>query len=482
MSINETNLILQLIEECYSKDVMEIVKYMLSNPNSSIVDINNNTIKQMNSVKDYMIILVQNNLVSIKSSNNNENFLDVNAEIKYSVIKENCINILRQPKILHYIKSNFGELSMYIVEVFMLNGILSLNQAIECLDNYKNISKNQSDIRKDLLSLISHHIIHQTISHKDKANIKLSNSDNHETNKKSLKKKKKEISLEEDKDNTNLNLKENDLDDFYFSKNDESDIKVEIFYTLNYSRINSILKTEFILESISKTISLQAAQLSQMFINCSGFMNDKFTTSLSFSLKELINLNKTQNNIPQFNINQLEEIIKKTKNETSIFKAVGINDSGKEIYCLDLDPLYSNIKKRLKEKIIEQLFSNLHSRVYRLLNKCGPLDIKNIMDVCMIPNKDCSKILNQLFKSNFIEIQELHIKGSPQFFFKVTSDFKSSSLLNIIYKIIFNLKTLINKKINLGNEMKSKDTQIQLQVSKILTVVSELDKYVLLLN
>lgn len=45
MSTNESNLIIQLIEECYSKEMSEIVKYMLSNPNSSINDINNNTLK-----------------------------------------------------------------------------------------------------------------------------------------------------------------------------------------------------------------------------------------------------------------------------------------------------------------------------------------------------------------------------------------------------------------------------------------------------
>lgn len=434
-----------------------------------------------------MIILVQNNLVSttsnLNSYDNQSQIHNENVECKYNIIKENCLNILRQPKILHFIKTTFGELSMYIVEVFMLNGILSLNQATECLDNYKNLSKNPSDVRKELLGLISNHIIQQTNSHNSmKSNSKSKNisSDNvnQETNKKSTKKKKKEINFEEE--NTTLNLKENDFEDFYFSKNEDSDIKVEIFYTLNYNKINSILKSEFLIETISKSISLQAAQLSQMFLNCSGFLNDKMTTSLSFCLKELINLNKTQNNIPQFNINQLEEIVKKSKFESNIFKQVGINDSGKEIYCLDLEPLYSNIKKRLKEKIIEQLFSNLHSRVYRLLNKCGPLDIKNIMDVCMIPNKDCSKILNQLFKSNFIEIQELHIKGSPQFFFKVASDFKSSTLLNIIYKIIFNLKTLIKKKIDLEKDNKSSNSQMQ--ICKILTVISELDKYVLLLN
>ncbi len=45
-------------------------------------------------------------------------------------------------------------------------------------------------------------------------------------------------------------------------------------------------------------------------------------------------------------------------------------------YCMNVDSIVKTLKNKTIEKIIEQQFSALHTRIYRLLSRCGALDRK----------------------------------------------------------------------------------------------------------
>jgi DNA integrity scanning protein DisA with diadenylate cyclase activity len=47
-------------------------------------------------------------------------------------------------------------------------------------------------------------------------------------------------------------------------------------------------------------------------------------------------------------------------------------------YSLNVDTIVKTLKNKTLEKIVEQHFSPQHTRVYRLLSKCGALDAKNV--------------------------------------------------------------------------------------------------------
>jgi hypothetical protein len=56
----------------------------------------------------------------------------------------------------------------------------------------------------------------------------------------------------------------------------------------------------------------------------------------------------------------------------------GFNDNGLKTYCVNIDSITHVIKTKTLEKIIEQQFTSNHVRIYRLLSRCGPLDLKNV--------------------------------------------------------------------------------------------------------
>jgi hypothetical protein len=49
-----------------------------------------------------------------------------------------------------------------------------------------------------------------------------------------------------------------------------------------------------------------------------------------------------------------------------------------EEYCISVDSIVRTLKNKTIEKIIEQQFSPQHTRIYRLLSRCGALDGKNV--------------------------------------------------------------------------------------------------------
>lgn len=530
MTENLTNLILFLVEEAYSSTASAICEFLIENGEATLMEIVKTTKKEFTVVRDCLIVLIQNKLVKPILTKKKEVF-----DYNYIVDKENCLNIIRHPKYLVYVNTHFGKLCKNIVEEMLVNGVMTCSQVIELIENKTDISSVTflNQIRKDFLNLVVNNILVQVENingddkfnemlyskendymvlmgvNKDKYNGKDNNDkDAQEINKNSMilnnkmqatgKKgsktnKKKVIQYEEYENNNFTSLEKNveivneDHNLLYNKDNNK-----HIFYIINYEKLNQLLKCEMIFEAIAKKFSIQTAQVAQLFIANASFIKGKLVTS-PITIKELIaNISESNNSSKSvININSLkhiianpqlvEEIIKESKSDDSgIFKYYGLNDLGKELIYLNLESLFFSMKTKLKEKVVEQLLSPIHARVFRLLDKCGPLDLKNIMDICMIPQKECCICLNQLVKMSFLEIQELNIKGSNQIFFKPVKDSKELSIISMIYKIILNLKNLVKKKVSENQFSMNELTKIQ--VAKVLSTVAELDKFLVIFN
>lgn len=95
----------------------------------------------------------------------------------------------------------------------------------------------------------------------------------------------------------------------------------------------------------------------------------------------------------------------------------------------------------------------------------------------MISQKDCSTLLNQLIVMNFIDVQEVNIKGSNMAIFRVSQVNVKSNVENLIYKIIYNLKCLLR------NLIKNQDIEEidEVKVKRIYGCIAELDGYLMFL-
>ena len=56
----------------------------------------------------------------------------------------------------------------------------------------------------------------------------------------------------------------------------------------------------------------------------------------------------------------------------------GFDDNNNPVYILNFENIAEKIKSKTLEKLLNQEYSPMHLRIYRLLNKCGALDSKMV--------------------------------------------------------------------------------------------------------
>lgn len=504
-------------------------------------DINNcrnSSINLFDTIKNMLISLLQLSLINCE---NNSKTKEVTNYV-YSVNKSACLNILRQPKILDLICSKFGLFCKEITEQLIINGIMTCSQVLEIIvnklcSNTTNKLTYENNLRLSFIKLIQENILIRTDNlntindhdnllnelskqqniidsksfdmpiNNNEIKINLNNSKINSKKSKTNTIKKSIIKIEEEsksnkkeakttnENNTNNNKNVSNINNFldvYFnndaeiSKNShvpENHILLfdykeqsEFSFTLNYNRLNTLLICEFIIDTISKKINPQVAFICKLIIDKGNYSSIKNITTKPFSSCDLYTM------YPELNKINIDDVFKIMKYDEihNILKVYGTNDKGKETYLIDFSTIKNILKNKLIDKIIVQMFSNMHARIFRMINKCGPIDVKNIMEIGMISQKECSTCINQLYTSGFIESQEINVKGSIVLLFKTNKSNNNNNLKSIIFKIIFNLKNLINSKMN--SNYTTNINEDYDKISKVNASISELDTLLLLLE
>lgn len=493
MSETIFNLVELLIEELYSKEVAGICKDLILNGDSNIYDIVKRTSREFSFVRDSLITLLQNRLVKVIDNSKSKDWM----EYTYSLDINMCLNVIRYPKILYFINIKFGQYAKEIVEHLMMNGVLTSSQIVECVEGSLGFSSTKqateiNNVRRNLLRLLEENIIVRSsniagsftsqnleiISSSSAVKKNSSNPMKVESNKKG-KNNKKASNIQMEVEQTEL---EHELETIPNVSNGNNDLIIpedhyllfdkirneEHFFCINLTKVSLILKYELILDIISKKVSQQVGLFSRVMIERGNFSSETLSTVRPLSCTDITTA------YPELYKLNIEELIKQLKgSENNLIKVYGLDETGKEVFLLDLNEIYVTLKSKLVEKVISQILSNYHSRIYRVLARCGPLDLKNIMDICMISQKESSLYMNQLITMGFIEIQEINIKGSNVLFFKINKVSNQDNLKSLVYKIILNLKHLLRKK---KAEIGVNDTQL----SQIYGLIAELDSILIL--
>ena len=511
-----------ILNEQFSKEVSDIGKDLLYNGVSSIPEIQSRLRLSFDSVKNVLIILMQNKLCS-----STELIKKDTKVIGYEIIIENVLNILLFPKILYIGKNKFGEYGTMIFEEFMQFGILSSIQVFEQVKNkiektrkFNNAMMNK--IKVTFINLIesnyivqaqkvtnalkerTREIVNRNLT-KPKRNKK--SKDNEDKKSKSKKKnKKKEESEEEDdggfqllsskKENKkkarqskkkketeviehlsasedddlqndfssdNEEEKKNPLDDKIVNDNDallfNKESSTFFYFFFNYEQIIADMKSQIVIEFINQKISPQAGAIASLFLEknqIASFKNGK-TMGLSYT--------SISSKYKSININSIDEIV---ADPNDFFIKIS-NDT----YSLNLEKVNHYIKERTIEKLIYQMFSKEHVRIYRLLSLCGALDAKNIMDICIILPKTVNMILNQLYSEGFIQTQTVNVKGSNILFYSVNMNNNVCKLLDMTYKMIKNMKKYLIEELETLKNRVSPLMQEQ-YVTKVYSAIDQL--------
>lgn len=154
---------------------------------------------------------------------------------------------------------------------------------------------------------------------------------------------------------------------------------------------------------------------------------------------------------------------------------------GNNKYGLNLSSISSYLKARTLEKMIEQQFTQHHLRIYRLLTKCGALDMKNIMEVCLIPPKDCNTYLNQLINEGYVDTQMVNMKGQNVLFYCASFTHNVDLVAMKCYKMVRNLKYFLKAELEKIKNIESKLRQEE-YITKVYGTISEIDETIVILK
>lgn len=161
-----------IIEEHFSNDVLIIASFLMNNGSSSILDICKHTNLDFQSVRNSLIILLQNMLITFEEVKK-KNFI----EIQYTINLNNILNYIRFPKILYFINARYGENAVLIFEEIMQCGILSAKQCIEQVQfKLKNLDKVNplilNSVKVTFVQLIENNYLIQAFKTKNESKVK----------------------------------------------------------------------------------------------------------------------------------------------------------------------------------------------------------------------------------------------------------------------------------------------------------------------
>ena len=499
------DLVKMILKELYSKEISDLGMDLLYNGPSTLFEIQTRLRLSFENIRNYLIIMLQNNLVQKKS--NEGKF------ISYEFKLEQILNILLFPRTLNFIEKKYGNYGRMIFEQFINFGVLTLHQVVEQIQNEQKNGNNIDLIKTQVVEQFINLYEDNLIMYSERANEDekennykpfssknlLGNKVELKKNKKSAKKEKemakvekrgksnkkkknekestksKNINLneskdEEDEDERILNIVDKNRSKNNLNKNEEfyeNNTKNNMHFYINCQQILTEFQAEIIIDYINSNISHQAALLS-------GILLKKYKIS-SFAAGETypMLIDEITKEYKSISYNQIEEII---KNNSEIFK----NSSSDDIF-LDIDKIRKEIKSKTIQNLIVTKFSNEHFRVYNLLNLLGSLDSKNIMDLCLIGPKKVNFIMNQLFQEGFIKNNLVEINGGTMFY-SVDQYQTSENILKMDFKIINNYKSYYNSQINnIKNKFRDNKKQNE-DLVKLTYIIDQICENILIMK
>ena len=446
-----------ILKELYSKEISDVAIDLLMNGKSTLFEIQSRLKLSFENIKNYLIIMLQNNLIQKKQIIRNEaNYTS------YEIKPEQILNILFFPRSLNFIEKKYGENARLIFEQFIEFGVLTLKQIIEQIQNIQKNGNNLDIIKSNVLDIFMKLYSDNLITYaerpsEEESNLGINNlidskkrkreksekekpNNNIKLSEKKKSGKKKKGKKEDSEDNTDLNKNKNiklieddeDNDSIKESKQNankneefyENNTKNNMHFYINFSQINLEFQTEIILDFINNNLSHQAALLAGILLK--NYKTSSFTMGITSpkNIDDLVKENKS------LNLNQIEDII---KNYNEYF-----DKSNTDNIYLNLNKIKKFIKSKVIQNIITSKFSNEHFRIYNLLNLVGSLDQKNIIDLCLIGPKKMNYIINQLFQEGFIKTDTVNFNGNNMLFYSV-DDFQTTEIiLEMDFKIINN--------------------------------------------
>ena len=496
------DLIKMILQEMYSKEISEVGMNLLYYGSSTLFEIQSRLKLSFENIRNYLIIMLQNNLIKKKTFSKNE---PKYASYEFKI--DQILNILLFPRTLNFMENKYGIYGKMIFEQFFGFGVLTLEQIISQIQNEKkndneknNIESLKSKIIELFIKLYEDNVVMYSERIIEDENYYSSTIKNNNLleNKKELKKafKKNEKKIQEKKQNSdkkkekNKNKKlieddeEEDEDERILnivdkSQNEINLNKIEEFYEnntknnmhfyINFDQIRAEFQSEIIIDYINNNISHKAGILAGELLK-----NHKIS-SFSMGMTNSLPIVQLSKNYKSISYQDIEDII---KNNNEIF----IKTSSDGVF-LSLNIIKKEIKSKVLREIIITKFSEEHFRVYNLVNLLGSLEVEHIINLSLILPKTVNSIINQLLQEGFIKTESFNnSNGNKKILISVNEYQTYENILKMDYKIINNYKYYYNEQLNnIKNRYKGKKKHDE-DLVKLTYIIDQICENILIIK
>ena len=135
------DLIKMILQEMYSKEISEVGMNLLYYGSSTLFEIQSRLKLSFENIRNYLIIMLQNNIIKKKTFSKNE---PKYASYEFKI--DQILNILLFPRTLNFMENKYGIYGKMIFEQFFGFGVLTLEQIISQIQNEKKNDNEKNNI------------------------------------------------------------------------------------------------------------------------------------------------------------------------------------------------------------------------------------------------------------------------------------------------------------------------------------------------
>ncbi|XP_050299952.1 DNA-directed RNA polymerase III subunit RPC3 [Anthonomus grandis grandis] len=421
MSVILGKVISLILTERFGPVVSSVGAFLFKRQSSPILYVRKGTDLPLSKVKEALCILIKHRLVTFKA-NKNENLAN------YSLDSEKVLYMLRYPKYLNLIKTQYGDEAEMIVEEILQRGYWSAPELI--LKVHERMSKNSDrpptlvHIKDKLIFLITAKYLQRIPYSTDEKPVPDLHVD------------EKEMHVIPNIEIKNLVAHQADSSVALSYKN--------IYWAVNFDRFHQDMRDRIMVTAFTRKFDECSGEIIKLFLRQMYIRTEPWADVSNpipaIEIKDILKRQQSNNShtLPFFDqyINIIEQ------DNSKLLRKAGEASGGS--YQIYLKEAFTQFVWELVEQVVLEKYDSKAARIFRLVKLKPYIEPDQIQQLAMIPAKDAKKLSYQLYEENFLHIQELRKtsanNGPTKNFtlFHIQLENVVRMLLEMCYKTLFN--------------------------------------------
>ncbi|KAG8237751.1 hypothetical protein J437_LFUL014294, partial [Ladona fulva] len=424
MSLQYGKLISSILLEHYGEAAERVGRDLFRWGPKSLREISSTTGMHIERVKETLCLLIQFNLVTF-SPGKSPNKAD------YTLIAERVLLLLRYPRYLYQVKTLYGNEEEALVEELLQHGQKTASEALLSVAKKLNEAMEGNKcicvvtLKDKFLSLVRNRFIQRcpSVCEGPVPTFTLNES---------------ALYLEPD-----VNIKELTIKIQKKDTNQDNFPDEKVYWRVNFDRFHQEMRDQIMISSIARRIDSNASELLDQLLKLMYKKTDAWAPISNpislMEIREVLRKNPSQHVLFQY----LDQYLKVLEEDLSGFLDKSGDSAGGQ-FSINMKKAFSQLAWVTVENIVVERFGSKAARIFRLVKLKKYAEQDQILQLCMVPSKECKLLIYQLSQENFLQLRELRKTlsntGPNKTFYMYHIDLEQVArmVLEMCYKAMYN--------------------------------------------